>query len=170
MNSVPMHGDLQIDQDLRFSQREWRTQKAGWLVMLLLILAALLGVFGRGPLSPQQAVTANGRLILAYDRVARHSATDVLRLAIAPTAVSGDTVSIWFDRAYMHARAIESISPEPQGFSSSGDRIVYRFRVDDPARPAVIAFLTNPRDIGRRRGSAGIVGGDSLRFAQFILP
>jgi len=170
MKTVPLHGDLQIDQDLRFSKREWRTQHAGWLLMLILIAAAALGLFGHGPLASRHAQTPDGRLKLDYDAVARHSAPDILRIEIAADAVSDGTVSIWFDRAYIHARTVESISPEPALSGTSGDRIAYEFRIADRTQAAIIAFHTSPRDMGRQRGAAGLVGGDSLRFSQIVLP
>jgi hypothetical protein len=42
---------FQIDEDLNFQRREWKIQRAGWVTMALVIIAALLGVFGAGPLS-----------------------------------------------------------------------------------------------------------------------
>ena len=170
MDTVPLHGDLQINQDLRFSRREWRTQHVGWVVMLLFILAAALGAFGRGPLATRQAQSGNGSLDIEYAKVARHSAPDILRVEVAPEAIASGMVTIWFDRTWVHGRSVESISPEPEQSSAGGDRITYEFRIADPTRPAILAFETRPRDMGRQAAAIGIAGGDSLRFTQIVLP
>jgi hypothetical protein len=50
--SLGRAGDLEVEQDLDFQQRTWALERAGWIVMLLIIAAALAGFFGGGPLSP----------------------------------------------------------------------------------------------------------------------
>lgn len=170
MNDVPLHGDLQIDQDLAFSHREWRVQRLGWLLMVLFIVGAAAGLFGGGPLSMARTGTADGRLAIEYDRIARHEGPDLLRLEIAPEAVINGTVRLWFDRAYILDRTIASISPEPERSGAADNRLVFEFHVADPARRTLIEFHTKPGAIWRQSGSAGLVGGDSLRFSQFILP
>ena len=58
-------GDLEVGQDLDFQRREWAVQRVGWGAMALVILAALLGLFGSsGPLS----------------RAATNAADDLVRL------------------------------------------------------------------------------------------
>jgi hypothetical protein len=46
---VQRHGDLEIQEDLPFQRREWLVERVAWGVMALLIVAALLGLFGTGP-------------------------------------------------------------------------------------------------------------------------
>ena len=134
MNDIPLHGDLQIDQDLAFSRREWRAQHIGWLLMVLFIIAASLGVFGRGPLSKAHVRTPDGRLGVEYQRVAHHQGPDLLRVEVQPDAIREDTVRIWFDRVYMEDRLVESVSPVPDRTVTDGDRIVYAFLVGDRTR------------------------------------
>jgi hypothetical protein len=170
MEKVPLHGDLQIDQDLAFSRREWRVQHIGWLLMVVLIAAASLGLFGRGPLSNAHVQTADGRLGIAYQRVAHHQASDLLGLDVRPNATGDDTVRVWFDRAYMQHRIVESISPEPERTATDGERIVYAFHLSDRTRPARIVFRTRPDALWVQPARAGIIGGDSLRYRQIVLP
>jgi hypothetical protein len=40
--------DLEVEQDLDFQQRMWAFERAGWIVMLLVISAALAGFFHHG--------------------------------------------------------------------------------------------------------------------------
>jgi hypothetical protein len=48
--AVPRVGDLEVDQNLEFEKVFWRAQRIGWGVVALVVLAALLGVFGNGSL------------------------------------------------------------------------------------------------------------------------
>jgi len=58
MSKAERAGDLEIDEDLSFQRREWRVQRGGWVVMAVLILLALLGLTGRGPIRQPTAGTA----------------------------------------------------------------------------------------------------------------
>jgi hypothetical protein len=170
MDEIPLHGDLQIDQDLAFSRREWRVQHIGWLLMVVFIVAASVGAFGRGPLSSAQVRTADGRLGIEYQRIAHRQGPDLLQVDVRPDAAAEDTVRIWFDRDYMQDRIIESISPEPERTTTDGDRIVYAFHVPDRTRTARIVLRTRPDVLWAQPASAGIIGGDSLRYRQIVLP
>lgn len=54
-------GDLEISQDLEFQKRSWTIQRVGWVVIALLILAGLLGVFGKGIAADATAGEENSR-------------------------------------------------------------------------------------------------------------
>jgi hypothetical protein len=68
---------LQIDEDLAFQRREWKIQRVGWGAMALVIIAALLGVFGTGPLS--NATLEREGLRLEYERFCRFAAANGYR-------------------------------------------------------------------------------------------
>ena len=61
-------GDLEISQDLTFQRRSWIVQRVGWVMLALLILAALGGLFGPGPLSRARAGPHDGPLWVEYQR------------------------------------------------------------------------------------------------------
>ncbi|MDQ6718742.1 MAG: hypothetical protein M3Z17_10420 [Gemmatimonadota bacterium] len=42
---------LGIAEDMNFQRRTWMVQRVGWAIMILVCIAALFGVFGKGPLS-----------------------------------------------------------------------------------------------------------------------
>lgn len=44
-------GDLEIEEDLDHQRRCWKLERASWAVMALVLLAAMAGLFGSGPLS-----------------------------------------------------------------------------------------------------------------------
>ncbi len=48
MEQIPRVGDLDIEQDLDFERRQWHVQRVGWVVFLLILLAAFVGLLGTG--------------------------------------------------------------------------------------------------------------------------
>ena len=162
--------EIEVNQDLEFQRKEWRVQRIGWLVILAVIVAALLGAFGRGPLAHGEVTDAASGLRLEYERIARHESPSELVFHIRAGTVTTNDVRIWLSRSYADGLEIERISPEPESESVTDDRVTYSFLLDDPRREARVTFNLTPDAMGRRQASAGIVNGPTLRFAQFVLP
>lgn len=161
-------GAIEIDQDLDHARTLWPVQRAGWVVMLLLAIAGLLGVFGNGPLASARAGTAG--LTLEYDRFARHGARSALYADIEPTAVRGNTVKLWISQGYLEELEVESVLPEPESVESRGDVLLYTFVTADRSRPTRITLNVRPEGYWSQRASAGVEGGGAVSFRQFIYP
>ena len=170
MTAVPRHGDIEIDQDPEFQQRDWRVQRVGRIAMAVILIAALAGAFGDGVLSSRTVRTADGRLAVEYDRIARHGAPQPLRVHVAARAPGDSIVDVWIAQQYVHGIVMREISPPPAETWAGGERLVYRFRLADLPRTAVIVFQADANDLWNRSGAIGLVNGDSVRFRQFVLP
>jgi hypothetical protein len=170
MTAVPRHGDIEIDQDPAFQRRDWRAQSVGRIVMVVIVIAALAGAFGDGVLSSRRARTDDGRLEVEYDRIARHGAPEPLRVHVAAHAPGDSIVDLWIDQRYVHGVVMREISPSPIATWAGGERLIYRFRLTDLPRTAVIVFQADANDLWSRSGAVGLLRGDSVRFRQFVLP
>jgi hypothetical protein len=161
---------LEIGQILDFQQKEWRVQPVIWLLGALLLGAALLGLFGNGPVSRQ--VAASNAVAVEYERFVRKRAPTDLTMQIQPNALAGDEVAVWVDRAYFASIDIERVLPEPVAMATAGDRVIYRFAVPqgDVQAPAEITFSLEPDKSGFARGRIGIVSGNEVAFDQFVYP
>lgn len=93
-------GDLEINQDLAFERRQWPVQRVGWGVGALIIVAALLGVFGSGPLS---AATAGDEetLLVHFQRFVRHKGQGELVVKVGPNQASAGQVELWLTTEYL---------------------------------------------------------------------
>ena len=74
--------DVKFDGDLAFHSLSWRVERIAWLGMLLILVAALFGLFGDGLLSHRQLRTADGSMVLEYDRFGQVSADTILSLSL----------------------------------------------------------------------------------------
>lgn len=111
MSQQPPKGDaieapqrqLQIEEDLKFQQCEWKVQFAGWIAMGVLIILASLGLFGTGPSSSS---TAQGDdLNLNYERFARLEQPTDLRFQLG--GETKEPARLFIERAYLDAVKIE---------------------------------------------------------------
>jgi hypothetical protein len=153
---------LQIDEDLTFQRREWKIQRVGWGAMALVIIAALLGVFGTGPLS--NATLEREGLRLEYERFCRLQRSTQLRFTIGGT---GDSVLLLIGAEYLDAVIIDRITPEPSKAEAVSDGVVFQFVLQGPA---AVTFHLTPRKFGLVSGKARLGQAAPIPFTQFIYP
>lgn len=163
-------GDLEIDQDIEFQQREWRVQRVFWGVLLLIVLLALLGLFGTGPISSATAGSGDEGLRLSYQRFVRHGGEAELEFEVQPDQVQDGQVEIWISFSYLNDLTIEQYSIQPEEVRAGRDRHVFVFLVEESDEPVTVRLSIRPDKIGRYAGDAGIVGGPTVSFTQFSYP
>jgi hypothetical protein len=168
MANVQRVGDLEVEEDLDFQRREWTAERVAWVVMGLLLLAALLGVFGRGPLS--NATAEEGSLRVGYARFERKGAPTEVRVEIAAGTAHQGQVHLWLDRDYAMGVEIRQIAPEPEQAQTGGDRVLYVFQVNDPSQPVDVIVRLEHDDWGVKTGRIGLVNGPELELRQIVYP
>jgi hypothetical protein len=170
MPAIIRVGDLEIDQDLEFQGRSWTVQRIGWIVMPLLVLAALFGLLGPGPLSSATAGSEAGPLWLEYDRLGHWERPTTLQLHLGANVAAEGLVRVWLDSAYVEKMQIERVTPQPESVELAANRLIYTFQIAEPGQPATISFDLKPEKFGPNSGEVGLVEGSSLQFSQFIYP
>jgi hypothetical protein len=175
MSSVQRLGDLEIDQDLTFQQREWIGERIGWAVLVLIILAASLGLLGAGPFSRATA-EAPGRLRVEYARFARYQTAETLTIRVESAATATAEVRVAIDRAYLEGSRVESVVPVPLRVDSAAERLVYVFGVTRRGEPLAITFRLEPERLGVSRGHVSLEPARAadpaveIAFRQLVYP
>ena len=159
------HRDIEVNEDLVFQRKEWRFQRIGWVVMLLITAAALAGAFGRGPLAHTQNSASDQSFRIEYDRIVRHYSNNIFEIRIEQPPA--DSVGIWFDSEFLSGLDLKEIVPEPISSATGRGRVIYYFRVQPGAH---ISFHYEPDKFGRRNGTMGIEHRASVRLSQFVFP
>ena len=163
-----MTAPLQLDEDRRFDEASWRLQRIGWVMLLFIEVAAVLGFFGTGPLDKAE-VAGNG-IRLHYSRFERMASSTDFDITLEPADRAAETVILRIERRYLKRLTIDTIVPQPRSTTASGDSIVYSFRRDnaEPLQLTVHARISE--------GSMGILSGEfgsetgTVRVNQFVWP
>lgn len=148
-----------------FMRRNWQVQRAGWLLMVLVVLFGLAGLFGQGRLARREAA-AQG-LTLRYQRVVRLEATQSLEFAL-DARPSGE-VALDLDSGFLKRTEIERIIPEPREIfiSPEGQRLSFP---SAGSGSVAIRLLFVPKKLGRLRARFAIPGGAELPVSILVLP
>ncbi|MEK0361807.1 hypothetical protein [Pseudomonas sp. CBC3] len=158
--------DYPIKEDMRLQTRLWTLERFGWIALCGLVAITLLGVFGAGPLSQTEARTANGDLLITYERFERNGAASQLQIE----ARAGSDGQVWLsvDGALLERFTIEGIHPQPITAESFGNGM--RVQLQPDAQGWAIVYLSlRPDGIGLARSVAQL-NGQSVTLTQFIYP
>ena len=155
-------------QDPDFQRRTWAAQRVGRVAMALVVLAALLGLVGTGPLS--QTSVGDGRLTVEYDRFVRRLGENRLTFKVAPGAAAGPEVRLWIDAPYARRMEVEAVTPEPERMETTADRLTLVFALAHPGEGLEAVVDLRSRSFGRVRGAVGLAGGPTAHIAQFVYP
>jgi hypothetical protein len=160
---------LQVEQHDAFQRQEWRAQRLGWLLMALLVLAALAGLLGGpGPFSWTTATGADGALRVEYQRLGHFEADEVVTLTVAPAAVTGDSVDLELAGAWVRGVDLRGVSPEPQEqvTTTYGLRLTF---ATEPGAELSVQVAYRPAEVGSLHGGVRLEG-ESVDFGQFVYP
>ena len=161
-----MTSRLSIEEDLAFERAEARVARVLWVLLLAVMAATLLGLFGNGPLSATQVTDEAAGLRVEYDRFGRLGAA--MRTTVQLETSPDGRASFTLDRPYLDAVRIVAIHPEPDASAPMASEVRYAFS-GLPAPPATITIDFEPRTFGRIRAQIGTDSGH-LSFIHVIYP
>ncbi|MBT1700950.1 hypothetical protein KK083_28920 [Fulvivirgaceae bacterium PWU4] len=152
---------LQLKDDIDLHISGWIVQRIGWVLLLLLLIAASLGVFGTGWLSAGHVAGKNGTV--SFERIARFETP--MKLVVQIEKADGD-IEIRIPRSYLDCMEIDKIVPEPATQKAAGGSAIYTF---DAEAESTITFYLMPESTGSIHTELTI---DNTNFpiAHFIFP
>jgi len=157
--------------DIEFERREWVVQRIAWVVMALIVVAALLGLLGtNGPFALATLSTPDDALEVEYVRIDHHNGLSEIKANVAPEMVQDGEVRLWFDSEYVHNLGVESVLPEPESVEAGSERVTYVFAVSDSDGPLQVTFTYEHEGYWWQHGRLGVEGGGDVELRQFVLP
>jgi hypothetical protein len=163
MSELARHGDLDIDLSPRFERGMKLVHRAAAVLALLLMIAAILGLFGEGPLAHATVSSADGSLQVDYDRFIRTEASTSLQISLQKG--SGQT-NFAISQQYLQFASINSITPQPSSEKVLPDRVVFTIQQHAPGQ---IQIAMTPGKIGSHTATIYSQGA-SVSFTTFTYP
>ena len=121
-NESAANNQLSIDEDLKLHHTGWRIQRFAWPVVAIILIFAVFGLFGTGPLS-SQSLTVSGDTA-RYERFMRYEAEAKLSFYVKNVQ---DTLRISLPQRYMQYVDVKAIDPTPERNSVQNGVVTYYF-------------------------------------------
>ncbi|HTF28246.1 MAG TPA: hypothetical protein VK625_05335 [Flavitalea sp.] len=120
---------LVLDDDLPLHNTGWKVQKIGWIIALLFLVMAALGLFGTGPASHQ--VSHNGADVVEFERFLRYESEAEI---IFTASNVKDTLTLSIPENYFAYVNVNAITPLPARNSVHNNVVTYYFPVNGDAK------------------------------------
>jgi hypothetical protein len=162
---------LEIDQDLAFQRRSWKVQRIVWVLMFLLIVAALLGLLGgSGAFSTTTVGHESGPFRIQYQRFGRFETSSLLRVILTEGNSAEGQVEITVNQEYLDSFEISQVTPPPEIVMAGQQYLTYLFRLRDSQARGALVFCLKPNRIGLLHGEIGLDQFQRIQFTQLIYP
>lgn len=152
--------DLQIDEVIRLHERGWVIQKIGWGIILAIMVAGLLGVFGGGVVSKRKV--ESGSVTAEYERFFRYETE--MKMVLHSNEHIG---SVSLPQQYIKNFRLVRFEPQPENNYSRGDAVVYNFL---PENNRIVTIYIIPKTYGTIEGVMRINGANNIQLNHFIFP
>lgn len=163
--------ELELNEDIKFQEREWRIERFGWLGLLAVVGLAMLGLFGNGPISWTTASTDDGVLEVSFERFGRRGGSqDLVITAAADGADSGGTWQIELSQGLVDSMRIDSTTPQPDSVEAVSGGIRYTFSQADPVAELEARFALTPQVLWNQDGEIHLEGADPVKISFFLFP
>ncbi len=161
-------GKIAVGEDLEFQRRWWRFEKIVWTCFVLILIADLSGILGRGPLANAKAQTQDGSLRMKYERVLRENTASIVTILPQASTIHDGKLQLFVSDSVVKQLGAQRIIPQPELSAVGGGGITYTFLASGD--PMTVQFELKPSFIGSHRFQIGIPGGEFLQASSVVLP
>jgi hypothetical protein len=160
--------DIAVGSDLEFQRKWWRFTRLLWILFTAIVVADLLGCFGRGPLANAHLRTNDGSIDLQYERIERFSTPSELRIQFGPRAIRDGKIQLWISDKFIKSLSNQRVVPQPLSSAVGQGGVLYTFLAAEP--PAAIQFSLQPTTPGIYELAMRVPGSEELKPRIFVMP
>ncbi|MBV8570703.1 MAG: hypothetical protein JO319_08820 [Acidobacteriaceae bacterium] len=168
-DTVPkVNDEVAVGSDLEFQYRWWKFERIVWTFFLLIVIADVLGVFGRGPLAKAHARSKDGTIDLQYERVERFSTPSIMTVKFGPNAIRDGKIQLWVSQSVIKQLGNQRVVPQPLISTVGQDGILYTFPA--ASAPASASFALEPSSPGVFDFALQVPGAERLSARVYVMP
>lgn len=116
-----------VGEDLRFQEQWWTFERVVWIVFAVILLADVLGVFGRGWLAKAELHNPESGIEVKYERVQRAMTPSVVSIQFLPSAVHNGSVQLYVSNSVVKALGTSRVIPQPERSAIGDGGVLYTF-------------------------------------------
>ncbi len=163
-----VNDEVAVGENLEFQRRWWRFERIIWSVFLLILIADVLGCFGRGPLAKARTATSDGSMNITYERVERFGTPSILTIHFGKSAIRDGKVQLWVSDSLIKELGNQRVVPQPASSTLDGKGILYTFPVTP--HPNSIEFALEPSSPGIFSLTFRVPGMQEADIKIYVMP
>lgn len=152
--------EFEIDEHIDLQEKGWVIQRIGWIMIIAVMIAGGLGLFGSGWISNQ--TSSVGNIKAEFERFFRYE-TEMKILVESGEHIS----SISFPQQYLKDFRIIHFVPEPENNNTSDNEVKYNFLA---GQNKIVSVYLVPKTYGSIKGSMEVNETTVLNLDHFIFP
>ena len=161
-------GAVAVGEDLEVQQRWWRFERIVWSFFILILLADLSGLLGRGPLSKAEQHASDGTLDLKYEKIERANTASIITVLPGASAIHNGKFRLFVSDIVVKDLGAQRVIPQPETSVIGDGGITYTFAAS--ALPMTVQIELKPSFVGMHHFTVYAPGGESLHAKAFVLP
>lgn len=162
--------ELDDERHQRRHRLEWTAERGGVLLIALILVAALLGLLGPGPLSYRKASSSDGNLSVEYYAIQRYAAPAEWVVRFRGASPDTGFVRLGVSRTFTDSVAVEEITPRPASVEMQDGRLVYTFQTADLRGEGIITIRYKHEEMGPVRCVVDLADESRAQVTHFVLP
>lgn len=159
---------VSIGEDLSFQETWWKFERGIWIFFLLILIADVLGVFGRGWLAKAKLNKPGSALAVDYERVERASTPSIMRIFFLPDSVQNGAVHLFVNETLLRELGTQRVIPQPERTVIGNGGVTYTFPVQ--GGPIEIQFELQPSFPGLHTFILQVVGKQPVSARIAVVP
>jgi len=163
-----VNDELAVGADLNFQRRWWVFERCVWVLFFLIVIADLLGCFGRGYFSHAEIKGPDGVTDIKYERIERFSTPSILTVNVGPSAVHQGQIKLWASGSLVKPLGNQRVIPEPLSSVLENGGILYTFSAS--ARPSSVEFALEPATFGVFPLTLQVPGTEPVNLQIYVMP
>ena len=168
-NEVPkLDNAVAIGEDLAFQERWWKFERAIWLFFVLILVADVLGVFGRGWLAKAKLNVPASGIVVDYERVARASTPSIMRIHVLPASLQNGIFQLYVSETMVRELGTQRVVPQPERSVIGDGGITYTFPASDAN--SAIEFALEPSFPGIHTFTLQVPGRQPVSARIVVVP
>ena len=157
-----------VGENLGFQHRWWRFERILWSFFLLILLADVSGLLGRGPLAKVQRQTSDGVLKVKYERIERSNTPSIMTVIPGAAAIQGGQLHLFISDSLVDQLGTQRVVPQPLSSTVGDGGITYVFQTGAP--PMMIQLALQPSFVGIHTFTVRVSGASGVQARIAVLP
>lgn len=165
-----INNELALGDDRDFEAIWWRVEVGVWVFLVTMLILALSGLLGHGPLAHKELSSSDKALEIRYERIAHYKTPAILQVCVHPQLFQNGKAYLHLSRVTVHGMGAQRISPAPETSMPDDDGISYIFPPEDPGKPLIVMFALEPSEAGMFHQEVRTDPNHKLFFNSIVFP